>query len=66
MEKDYSFILKYRELKTIGQVCKNLSIDYSNMINGKTSKENYKKVADELKRQVIELYSSIMIDEVIK
>ena len=66
MEKDYSFILKYRELKTIGQVCKNLSIDYSNLINGKTSKENYKKVADELKRQVIELYSSIMIDEVIK
>ena len=66
MEKDYSFILKYKELKTIGQVCKNLSIDYSNLINGKTSKENYKKVADELKRQVIELYSSIMIDEVIK
>ena len=66
MEKDYSFILKYRELKTIGQVCKNLSIDYSNLINGKTSKENYKKVADELKKQVIELYSSIMIDEVIK
>ena len=66
MEKDYSFILKYRELKTIGQVCKNLSIDYSNMINGKTSKENYKKVADELKRQVIELYSSIIVEEVIK
>ena len=66
MEKDYNFILKYKALKTIGQICKNLSIDYSNMINGKTSKENYKKVADELKRQVIELYSSIMIDEVIK
>ena len=66
MEKDYNFILKYKELKTIGQICKNLSIDYSNMINGKTSKENYKKVADELKRQVIELYSNIMIDEVIK
>lgn len=66
MEKDYNFILKYKGLKTIGQICKNLSIDYSNMINGKTSKENYKKVADELKRQVIELYSSIMIDEVIK
>lgn len=66
MEKDYSFILKYRELKTIGQVCKNLSIDYSNLINGKTSKENYKKVADELKRQVIELYSNIIAEEVIK
>ena len=66
MEKDYSFILKYRELKTIGQICKNLSIDYSNLINGKTSKENYKKVADELKRQVIELYSNIIAEEVIK
>ena len=66
MEKDYSFILKYRELKTIGQVCKNLSIDQSNLINGKTSKENYKKVADELKRQVIELYSNIIAEEVIK
>lgn len=66
MEKDYSFILKYRELKTIGQVCKNLSIDYSNLINGKTGKENYKKVADELKRQVIELYSNIIAEEVIK
>ena len=66
MEKDYSFILKYRELKTIGQICKNLSIDYSNLINGKTSKENYKKVADELKKQVIELYSNIITEEVIK
>lgn len=66
MEKDYSFILKYRELRTIGQVCKDLSIDYSNLINGKTSKENYKKVADELKRQVIELYSNIIAEEVIK
>ena len=66
MEKDYSFILKYRELNTIGQICKNLSIDYSNLINGKTSKENYKKVADELKKQVIELYSNIITEEVIK
>ena len=66
MEKDYSFILKYKQLKTIGQVCKNFSIDYSNLINGKTSKENYKKVADELKKQVIELYSNIIKEEVIK
>ena len=36
------------------------------MIKGKTNKEKYKKVADELKKQVIELYSNIITEEVIK
>lgn len=66
MEKNLEFIIKYKNLKKIGQICKDLEIDYSNLINGKTKDENIKKVSDALKKQVIELYSDIIKEEVIK
>lgn len=64
--EDFDFIMEYKNMKSVGKICKELGIDYPNLSRGKTSKENEKKVADELKKQVIKLYSNIIIKGVIK
>lgn len=66
MDNDYEFIMEYKKMKSIGKICNELGIDSGNLTRGKTSKENEKKVADELKKQVIKLYSNIIIKGVIK
>ena len=50
---DYNIILKFKEMRSIGDICKELSIDYANVVNGRTTKENMHKVVQELK---LELY----------
>ena len=64
---DYEFIKEYnKNMKSIGQICREHKIDQSNLISGKTNDTNKKIVADELKKQVIKSYSNIIIKEVIK
>lgn len=63
---DFDFIMEYKNMKSVGKICKEFGIDYPNLSRGKSSKENEKKVADELKKQVIKLYSNIIIKGVIK
>lgn len=64
---DYEFIKEYKKnMKSIGQICREYKIDQSNLIRGKTNDTNKKIVADELKKQVIKSYSNIIIKEVIK
>lgn len=58
--KDIEFIHKIKNIK-LGNICKNNKIDYTNLIYGRTSKENTKKIANELRR---ELYP-ILIDDLI-
>ena len=58
--KDIEFIHKIKNIK-LGNICKNNKIDYTNLIYGRTSKENTKKIADELRK---ELYP-ILIDDLI-
>ena len=58
---DFDFIMEYKNMKSVGKICKEFGIDYPNLSRGKSSKENEKKVADELKKQVIKLYSNIII-----
>ena len=53
-------IHKVKNIK-LGNICKNNKIDYTNLIYGRTSKENTKRIADELRR---ELYP-ILIDDLI-
>lgn len=45
--------MKFKEMRTIGDICKDLEISYANLIQGKTTKENEHKVVQELK---LELY----------
>lgn len=62
---DSEFIEKYKNLKSIGKVCKELNINYPNLCRRKTTKENEKKVADILKQEIIDLYSDIIKGSVI-
>ena len=62
---DLEFISKYKNMKSAGKVCKDLKIDYPNLSRGKSTKENEKKVADELKKEIINLYNDIIIGSVI-
>lgn len=58
---DLEFILLVKEI-SISEVCKNENISYSNLIRGKTTKENEKKIADILKLKINNIYSSIVLD----
>lgn len=58
--KDIELIHKIKNIK-LGNICKRNKIDYTNLIYGRTSKENVKKIADELRK---ELYP-ILIDDLI-
>ena len=51
--KDFDIIMKFKEMRSIGDICKSLGIDYANLVNGRTTKENEHKVVQELK---LELY----------
>lgn len=52
---DLEFIKSFSKI-SITNVCKKLKIDRSNLINGKTTKENIKKVRRELEREYAKLY----------
>ena len=58
--KDIELIHKIKNIK-ISNICKQNNLDYTNLIYGRTSKENTKKIANELRR---ELYP-ILIDDLI-
>ena len=60
-EKD--IITSYKEMKSIKKICEELEIDYSNLINGKTSKENEKKVAGKIKVECFKMYSILKLME---
>ena len=62
--RDNDIIDLYKEMKSIRKICEELQIDYSNLINKKTSKENIKKVADKIKIEVLKMYSVLKILEV--
>ena len=53
---NYTFIMAIKELKSISDICNELNINYSNLLHGKTSKENEKKVADVLKLEILKAY----------
>lgn len=51
--KDSEIIQAFKKIRSIGYICKELKINYANLIQGKSTKENEHKVAQELK---LELY----------
>lgn len=55
----FTFIIAYKDMKSIGKICDELNISYSNLVNGKTSEENEKKVVDKLKIEVFKIYASL-------
>lgn len=51
--EDFEIIMQFKNMKTIGEICKELKIDYSNLISGKSTKDNEHRVVQALK---LELY----------
>lgn len=61
--EDIDIIDLYKDMKSIRKICEELQIDYSNLMNRKTSKENNKKVVDKIKIEVLKIYSVLKIME---
>lgn len=57
------FILAYRDMKSIKAVCDELEINYANLLSGRASEENQKKVADKLKVECYKIFSLVKIME---
>lgn len=54
MDNDLEFIKKFSKI-TITSICKDLKINRSNLLNGRTSKENTLKVKKEIIKRLKEL-----------
>jgi len=49
---DYSFIKEFQNIKLIN-ICKKLGINQSNVISGQTTEENYRRVKNEIIRELL-------------
>jgi hypothetical protein len=59
--KDLDFIKRYKKVKTLGELCKQEKVHYSNLIAGQ-DKKNEKKIAILCKLEIIKLYHEIIED----
>ena len=61
--KDKDIIVAYKDMKSIKKICEELSINYSNLINGLSTEENEKKVVDKLKIECYKIFSLVKLLE---
>lgn len=61
--KDIDFILAYKDMKSISDICEELKINYSNLVNGRTSAENEKKVVEKIRLECYKIYSLVQMME---
>lgn len=52
---DYGFIKEFQNIKLIN-ICKKLEINQSNVISGQTTEENYRRVKNEIIRELLNLF----------
>ena len=52
---DFDIILQFKNMKSIGEIFKDLGIEYADLIQGKTTKENEHKVVQALKLELYKL-----------
>lgn len=50
-KKDYIFVKNFSNI-TIKNICRNLKLDAGNVSSGRVSNENYKKIKNELKKEI--------------
>lgn len=53
--KDIDIIQEFKKMRSIGDICKDLEINYANLIQGKSTTENEHKVVQELKLELYKL-----------
>lgn len=58
---DLEFIQIMQQFRSVGQICKDNNINYSNLVYGRTTEENEKLIAKELKKEVIKFYDIVLL-----
>ena len=53
--EEYNYIRGFSKI-SIANICRNLKINRSNIMSGKTKKENYKLVKKEIEKEIAKLY----------
>lgn len=61
---NYQFIKRFQDIK-LSRICKDKKIDLSNLLSGQTTEENYKRVKDELVRELLMLLIEYKQDDLI-
>ena len=52
---DYQFIKEFQNIK-LASICKKFNINLSNLLSGNTTEENFKKVKNEIIRELLTLF----------
>lgn len=60
-EKNLELILALKNMKKLSVICRENNINYSNLVQGKSSKENEKLIADEIKKEIVKLIDVFVI-----
>lgn len=53
--EEYKYIRAFSKI-SIASICRNLKINRSNIMSGKSKKENYKLVKKEIEKEIAKLY----------
>ena len=61
---NYSFIKRFQDIK-LSRICKDKKIDLSNLLSGQTTEENYKRVKDEIVRELLMLLIEYKQDDLL-
>ena len=59
------YITNYRKMRSVGDFCKIMGIDSSNLVRGKSTKENEEKIATLCKLEIIKMYNDIIQNNII-
>lgn len=62
---DKEFIKQYKNMKSVSAICDELGIDKGNVSRETITDEQAKKIADELKFEIVKIYSSLLIGRII-
>lgn len=60
---NFDFIMVYKDMKSIKEICEELKINYPNLMNNNAPEENYKKVYDKIVIEILKIYGLIKIKE---
>lgn len=58
---ELDLIKAYQDMKALSIICEENKINYSNLINGKTTKDNEKKIANAVKMEILKIYALLKI-----
>ena len=60
------FITKYKDMNKISDFCKKFGFDSSNIVRGRSTKENEEKIATLCKLEIIKMYNEILQDNIVE